>query len=37
MADKPQTRSQYHNNKANNQPETKKTTGKGRRITGNVF
>lgn len=37
MADKPQTRSQYRNSKANNQPETQKSTGKGRRITGNVF
>ncbi|AQY50819.1 penicillin-binding protein [Listeria weihenstephanensis FSL R9-0317] len=36
MADKPQTRSQYRNSQAK-QPETQKTTGKGRRITGNIF
>lgn len=35
MADKPQTRSQYRNSQAK-QPETKKPTGKGKRITGNV-
>ncbi|MBC1473383.1 PBP1A family penicillin-binding protein [Listeria grandensis] len=35
MADKPQTRSQYRNSQAK-QPETQKSTGKGRRITGNV-